>query len=58
MATPYVSGVVALMLGTHPTLGPAQIRARLTSTADDAGPNGPDQAFGYGIVDPVRAIGN
>ncbi|MCZ7631752.1 MAG: S8 family serine peptidase [Microthrixaceae bacterium] len=56
MATPFVSGVAALLIGLDPSLTPDAVAARLTSTADDAGAPGVDVAFGHGIVNPVHAV--
>ena len=35
MATPYVSGVAALILSEHPDLGPDEVAAKLRSSAED-----------------------
>lgn len=56
MATPFVSGVVALLVGLDGSLTPDAVATRLMSTADDAGTAGTDPAFGAGIVNPVRAM--
>ncbi|NPU96113.1 MAG: S8 family serine peptidase [Candidatus Omnitrophica bacterium] len=54
MATPHVAGVVALMI-RHGLSGLTQIRQVLQSTADDLGPAGRDDQYGYGLVDPDEA---
>jgi serine protease AprX len=51
MATPFVSGTVALALQRDPTLGPSAIKGLITSTAHDAGPVGPDDSYGHGFLD-------
>jgi len=56
IATAHVSGVVALMLERDPTLTPADVRLILESTASDLGPRGRDQQFGWGLVNPARAL--
>lgn len=56
-ATPFVAGVAALVWSREPSLSAAQVRARLTSTADDLGPAGIDIAFGAGRVNALRAVG-
>ncbi len=59
MATPHVSGIVALLLQKEPTLTPAQVKARLTGTAitvpSDSGAT-PNNAFGYGLVTACRVL--
>jgi type VII secretion-associated serine protease mycosin len=55
-ATAIVSGVVALIRARYPDLDAANVINRLIQTADDKGPPGRDQQYGFGIVNPVRAL--
>ena len=57
MAAPFVSGVAALLLAEHPQWTPAQVAARIESTATDVGPPGVDPRTGHGVVDPAAAVG-
>lgn len=57
MATPYVSGVAALLLSLYPNMTPAQVKARLEATADDVGLPGFDTYTGHGRVNAARALG-
>lgn len=54
-ATPFVSGVVALVRSHFPDLNAGQVMELIKRTAHtpDAGPN---EATGYGVVDPVAAM--
>jgi subtilisin family serine protease len=56
MATPHVSGVAALVLALDPSLTQAQVRARLTTYAVDAGAPGPDDQYGAGIVNARNSL--
>ncbi|MEW6454672.1 MAG: S8 family serine peptidase [Pseudomonadota bacterium] len=56
IATAHVSGVVALMLERDPTLTPADVRRILEATATDLGPKGKDTQFGWGLVNPQKAL--
>jgi len=56
MAAPHVAGLVALLLEVNPALTPEQVRDILTTTADDAGPAGVDDAWGFGLVDTREAL--
>ncbi len=56
MASPHVAGVAALVLAKNPGWGPEEVRTALTATAEDLGPSGRDDSFGYGLVDPVAAL--
>jgi subtilisin family serine protease len=51
-----VSGVVALIRSKYPKLSARDVIHRLVTTADDRGPPGRDDQYGYGIVDPVKAL--
>lgn len=50
MATPHVSGALALALSCDPTLSNSQLRGLMQSTAQDLGPNGRDDDFGFGLL--------
>ena len=56
MAAPMVSGAVALLRMTAPSLSPADVAAVLTATARDVGPPGRDPEYGYGVLDVGAAI--
>ena len=51
MACPHVSGVAALVLSKNPGQTNVQIRQILRNSAEDLGPSGWDQEYGYGLVD-------
>lgn len=53
MATPVVSGVVALIKFAHPEYTPAQIEAALFMSAIDLGSIGKDSTYGWGRVDAL-----
>jgi serine protease len=55
MASPHVSGVAALVWAAHPDWTNAQVRSRLTSSAEDLGAPGRDRYFGYGLVDAAAS---
>ncbi|OHV48004.1 S8 family serine peptidase [Pseudofrankia sp. BMG5.36] len=55
-STAIVAGVVALVRAEHPELGAPSVIDLLVRTADDNGPSGRDEWFGYGVVDPVAAL--
>jgi membrane-anchored mycosin MYCP len=54
-ATPFVSGVVALVRSRFPTLSAGQVIELIKRTAH-TGEAGPNAATGYGVVDPVAAL--
>lgn len=63
MATPFVSGVVALLVAKHRDLGgatpidtQAQLVDHLCRTATDAGPQGKDPNYGYGLINPDSVL--
>jgi subtilisin family serine protease len=56
VAAAHVSGVAALLLERDPKLDAARLRDILQSTARDLGAKGRDDDFGWGLVDPYRAL--
>lgn len=55
MATPHVSGVVALLLQADPELDPDEVKALLRAHARPLGGARPDPAAGWGLVDAYGA---
>jgi subtilisin family serine protease len=63
MATPFVSGVVALCLAKHrqhegntPCTNYLHVREHLREHAFDLGEIGPDQLYGYGLINPISLL--
>ncbi|MBC7085123.1 MAG: S8 family serine peptidase [Methanomethylovorans sp.] len=67
MATPHVTGAVALLMSTdvagtvydtnkNGKWDPAEVRSRLQSTATDLGATGRDNYYGYGLVNAYAAV--
>jgi subtilisin family serine protease len=56
MATPMVSGVIALMKQKNPSLNVSQIKSILWTTSKDLGSGGYDTTYGHGRVDAYRAV--
>ncbi len=56
MATPHISGVLALLLSKNPELTPREADSILETTATDWGPTGKDNSTGAGIVNVPSAI--
>lgn len=56
MATPIVSGVVALIKSAHPEYSDEQVENVLLTTAKDLGRFGKDKDYGYGRVDAFKAV--
>ncbi len=52
-ATPFVTAAAALLMQKEPGLTPAEVRARLQSSARDLGKAGHDEVFGHGLVSPL-----
>jgi type VII secretion-associated serine protease mycosin len=55
-AAPLVSATAALIRSKWPTMSAANVVNRLIATADDKGPRGRDDRYGYGMVDPEAAL--
>jgi thermitase len=56
MATPFVSGLAALIWSLAPGLTLQEVRAQIESSADDLGQSGRDDTFGYGRINARRAL--
>ncbi len=56
MATPYVSGLAALLWSYAPNLQDDEIRSIIESSADDLGAAGFDPYFGHGRINARRAL--
>ncbi|WP_280839153.1 S8 family serine peptidase [Micromonospora sp. A200] len=51
-----VSGLAALVRAKYPDLDAANVVNRLIRTAEDRGPAGRDDEYGFGALDPVAAL--
>ena len=56
MATPMVSGVVALIKSAHSAYTSSQVENALFNTAKDLGKRGKDTSYGYGRVNATPAV--
>ncbi len=64
MATPHVTGSAALVLSvlakcdlnSDGKCSPAEVKQRLETTATDLGLSGPDNLYGYGLVNAQKAV--
>lgn len=56
MATPRASGLAALLRHQRPEWTAAQIHEHISATAEDVGRPGRDEVFGWGVMNPQRAI--
>lgn len=57
MATPMVSGTIALMKQKNPALSVAQIKSILWTTSKDLGSRGYDTTYGHGRINAQAAVG-
>lgn len=55
-AAPFVSGLAALIWSGEPALTAQQVFQRIEQTADDLGPTGRDDGYGFGRVNALRAV--
>lgn len=56
MAGPHVAGIVALMREANPNAEVREIKSVLMRTALDYGPEGEDNAYGFGFVNAYEAV--
>ena len=57
MATPFVSGLVALVLSVHPELTADEVMNFILVHADDLGEPGRDDIYGHGRINAARTLG-
>lgn len=55
-ATPLVAATAALIRSRWPAMSAPNVVNRLIRTADDLGPAGRDPNYGFGMVDPLKAL--
>ncbi|RMG00460.1 MAG: choice-of-anchor D domain-containing protein [Nitrospirae bacterium] len=55
-AAPHVAGAMALLVDAFPGISPSELERVLEGTALDIGDVCPDNAYGYGLIDPLRAF--
>jgi membrane-anchored mycosin MYCP len=55
-STAIVSGVAALVRSKYPSMSAANVINLLIRTADDKGAAGRDPQYGFGLVDPLKAL--
>ncbi len=55
-ATAIIAGAAALVRSKYPDLSATEVIHRLTATADDKGPPGRDDQYGFGVVNLVKAL--
>ncbi|MGH7819393.1 MAG: S8 family peptidase, partial [Candidatus Binatia bacterium] len=56
MATPHVSGALALALSCRPSASASTLRSLLHQTAEDRGASGRDDSYGYGLARIDRLV--
>jgi bacillopeptidase F len=55
-STPHATGVMALLLSALPGASVADLENALTQSATDLGTVGPDNAYGFGLLDAQKAL--
>ena len=55
IAAPHVSGAMALLAGAYPNATVSELEAALKNAAVDLGTAGPENTYGYGLIDVVAA---
>ncbi len=56
MAAPHVSGMVALLLQSSPSISPQNVKDILEQTASDFGDPGKDSKYGSGLIDASQLL--
>ncbi|MGA8264586.1 MAG: S8/S53 family peptidase [Ignavibacteriaceae bacterium] len=57
-AAPQVTGTIGLMLSINSSLSASQIRNLMEQYADDKGPTGFDDQYGYGRLNALKSVAN
>jgi subtilisin family serine protease len=55
-AAPMVAGTAALVRSRWPTMPAGEVVNRIIRTAKDLGATGRDSTYGFGLIDPTRAL--
>ncbi|MBI4492192.1 MAG: S8 family serine peptidase [Chloroflexi bacterium] len=55
-AAPHVAGLAALIWSLEPDLTNDQVRRLIVEHADDLGPPGRDETYGYGLINAARTL--
>ncbi len=55
-ATPYISGLAALIWSMNSALTPDEVQSLIEQTANDLGPAGKDQDYGWGRINAYAAL--
>ena len=56
MATPFVTGLAALLFSKNPSWSNTEVENKIFSSADDLGPAGRDDYYGYGRINVYKAL--
>lgn len=56
VAAPFVAATAALVLQYHPELSAREVTARILATADPAPGGSESKEYGYGVLNPYRAL--
>jgi subtilisin family serine protease len=56
MASPHVAGTLALLAGAFPSASLDELEAAMLNGAQDVGEAGPDNTYGFGVVQALSAF--
>ncbi len=56
MASPHVSALAALLLSSNQDLSQSELYSAITDTAEDLGTPGRNDYYGYGLINPLKAL--
>lgn len=54
-SAPHITGIMALLMQAFPNASVDQIETAMTVSATDLGPSGPDNDYGHGLVNAMKA---